>query len=68
MRLIRMRALVPFTHEGARVRAGEPLEVGPVTAAALQYARQAEFVTVAVDPPPERKRRPYRRRDLQAES
>jgi hypothetical protein len=71
MPLIPMRALVPFTHDGQPIRPGEHVEVGPTAAAVLHYQHKAEFLTIRVQPQePElavRKRRTYKRRDLQAE-
>ena len=68
MPMIPMRALVPFTHEGRALQPGEALEVAATTAAVLRYQHKADFATIATTPEPVRKRRIYKRRDLQAES
>jgi hypothetical protein len=68
MPLIPMRALVPFLLEGRAVSTGDRLEVSPSTAASLHYQHKADFVTVPLVPEPVRKRRTYKRRDLQAEA
>lgn len=65
---IPMRALVALTHEGRTIQPGETLEVAATTAAVLRYQHKADFATVATTPEPVRKRRVYKRRDLQAES
>lgn len=44
MGLIRMRAKVPFEFEGHHYRAGQPLSVVPIMAAALRYQGKADFV------------------------
>lgn len=67
MPLIAMRALVPFQHEGRTLQPGDSLEVAATTAAILRYQRKADFATITVQPEPARKRRTYKRRDLQAE-
>jgi hypothetical protein len=68
MAMIPMRALVPFTHEGTSVKRGDQIAVAAPTAAILRYQHKADFVTITVTPEPARKRRTYKRRDLQAES
>ena len=67
MPMIPMRALVAFRHEGTSVHPGDQIEVSATTAAVLRYQHKAEFVTIQVRPEPTRKRRTYKRRDLQAE-
>ena len=69
MPMITMRALVPFRHEGCAVSRGQQIDVPATTAAILRYQRQADFVTTRIVPvEPARKRRTYKRRDMQAES
>ena len=69
MLMITMRALVPFRHEGCAVSRGQQIDVPATTAAILRYQRQADFVTTRIVPAESpRKKRTYKRRDLQAES
>ena len=68
MPLIPLRARMAFIHEGTPVNAGDRLEAGPTVAAALHYQGKVEFATTTAPPEPIRKRRAYKRRDLQAES
>lgn len=68
MPLIPLRARVAFLHDGTPINPGECFEAGPMTAAALHYQGKVDFATTTEPPEPIRKRRAYKRRDLQAES
>jgi hypothetical protein len=67
MPLIPLRARVALLHDGVSVNPGDTFEAVPPVAAALHYQGKVDFATTTAPPEPIRKRRTYKRRDLQAE-
>jgi hypothetical protein len=65
---ISLRAVVRLTHEGRVVSPGSYFTAAPVESASFVYRHLAVFATPPVEEDPPRKKRTYKRRDLQPES